>query len=510
MGLGFRAKLLGGFLGLVVVVELVTALLLNRTLGDDLVRKLDLRLEQQARSAARWLGAGRHPARLAPRLSALLDARVTIYDEDGIIVGDSGEAGLRGRRDPDGATPEVAEAVAGRIGRSNRYAAMFSTEMRYVAVRIDGRAGDEGDGEPSMAGGGSPRPLGPDGAGADGGGLGPHRARVVRLGVPLDAVRSTIQAMRYRLGVALLLAFVVALGLSLLTARRIARPLRAMTAAAERMATGDYDVAVPTHTPDEFGALGSSLTALGSQLKADIERMRRLERVRRDFVANASHALRTPVTSIGGYAETLLRTPTDTATAREFLTTIHRHAGRMSRLVDRLLRLSTLEAGTVEPSGRPTVNTVDVDAVVAEVLRTVGERASAAGITLVGEVAPSTLVRGDAEALEEILENLVDNAVKYGRQGGSVVVRGRRAEQTVVIEVADDGPGIPAEHLPHVFERFYRAEADASRDGSGLGLAIVRQLVESLGGRVEVESTPAVGARFRVHLPAVPRRNGDS
>ncbi|MFO0674658.1 MAG: ATP-binding protein [Polyangiaceae bacterium] len=233
----------------------------------------------------------------------------------------------------------------------------------------------------------------------------------------------------------------------------------------------------------------------------DMTPIRRVLTMRRDFMANASHELRTPVAAIQGYAETLLKGGVPALEERQFLETIHRHARRLAGLVDDVLRLSELED---RPDGAVKREPVNVSGVASLVADTVRSRASRVGVAVDVDVAPTLAVMADETSLEQVLENLVDNAVKYGREGGHVRVSAVDAADRarVLITVADDGPGIEERHLSRLFERFYRVDPSRSRDrgGNGLGLAIVKQLVESMGGEVRVESKVGTGTTFRVTL----------
>jgi two-component system phosphate regulon sensor histidine kinase PhoR len=233
----------------------------------------------------------------------------------------------------------------------------------------------------------------------------------------------------------------------------------------------------------------------------DITERRRVDRVRRDFVANASHELRTPLTSIRGFVEALEDGALDEPpTAKRFLGKIHAHADRMAALVADLLELSRLEAGE-RPLELETVSPADVASGVAASLEPLASERAVA-VSVVDQGCPAIVT--DPEALRRILENLVENAIKYTRNGGRVEVKaGPGPDGSVVVAVEDDGPGIADEHLPRIFERFYRVDKARSREigGTGLGLAIVRHLSESLGGRVAVESRPGL-TRFTLALPA--------
>ena len=229
--------------------------------------------------------------------------------------------------------------------------------------------------------------------------------------------------------------------------------------------------------------------------------LRRLMSVRRDFVANVSHELRTPVTAIQGYAETLLRGSPDAETSRQFLEIVHRQAQRIGGLVEQLLALSELEArGRDEIAREP----VKILAVARHVTETVLGRAEQRKIEVTIDVAQHVVALADPEGVERAVINLVDNAIKYGREGGEVTISAVRRDASVEIVVSDDGPGIDPKHLPRLFERFYRVDPGRSRQhgGAGLGLSIVKHLVESMDGSISVESTLGKGARFVIVLPA--------
>jgi signal transduction histidine kinase len=232
----------------------------------------------------------------------------------------------------------------------------------------------------------------------------------------------------------------------------------------------------------------------------DLTMLRRLETIRRDFVANVSHELKTPLTAVSGYAETLLDDGIPPDQRQRFVETIRDNAARMQRIVDDLLDLSRIESG----GWRPNVSTVEVSGIVQDVFTALRNAASVKGLTLTANVAPdATHVRVDPTAFRQIVTNLVENAVRYTREGG-VTLRTRAADGGVWVEVSDTGIGIAPEHLPRLFERFYRVDAGRSRaeGGTGLGLAIVRHLAEAHGGRAEVTSVVGQGTTVGVWLPA--------
>ncbi len=233
----------------------------------------------------------------------------------------------------------------------------------------------------------------------------------------------------------------------------------------------------------------------------DLTRLRQLENTRREFVANVSHELRTPLSLIKGYVETLIDgAKDDPAVALRFLQTIEKHADRLTFLIEDLLTISRLESGQIVLSVQPTELTPLVD----HVLEDLSARATEKGITLRNTIPQETKVRADGDRLEQVLFNLIDNAIKYGKQDGVVEVSGRVNDDNLMeVSVHDDGPGIPEDARERVFERFYRVDRARSRDagGTGLGLSIVKHIVQSHGGEVWIESEPGKGSTFFFTLP---------
>lgn len=234
----------------------------------------------------------------------------------------------------------------------------------------------------------------------------------------------------------------------------------------------------------------------------DLTEMRRLETVRRDFVGNVSHELKTPLTSISGYAETLLNDSPDPGTSRQFLEIILNNARRMQRLVDDQLDLSRIESG--HWLARPVW--LDTHALVNEAWTGCAGRAKEKGIRFGLDLAPGAeRVQADADGLRQVLVNLLDNAVRYTPSGGTITFQATSDASGFTLAVRDTGSGIPREHLSRIFERFYRADPSRSRDegGTGLGLAIVKHIVEGHGGSVTAESALKEGTTMTVRLPRI-------
>ncbi len=231
----------------------------------------------------------------------------------------------------------------------------------------------------------------------------------------------------------------------------------------------------------------------------DISEIERVEKTRRDFIANVSHELRTPLTSIRGYAETLLESDEVSGGAREFLQVIRRNAERMTRLTDDLLVLARVESGEEKYDLRPH----PARELVAEAAAAMQETARAAEVEITVDRVPETAVLADPYAIHQVFANLISNALRYAQTGKKIVIGASEQKNAVEFFVRDFGPGIPFEHLPRIFERFYRVDKARSREsgGTGLGLAIVKHIVLNHGGSVRVESEVSHGPTFFFSLP---------
>ncbi len=270
----------------------------------------------------------------------------------------------------------------------------------------------------------------------------------------------------------------------------VVRPVQA-----REVVLGERHLILSSRMLDQGGAVATFL---------DVTEIRRLEQVRRDFVANASHELKTPLTSMRGFAETLLEADPPEELRREFLNSIRVNTLRLQRLVDDLLDLSRLESGGWVAHR----DEVDVAAVADRVWRDLVEGASPErDLAFEVRVEGEGTALADEQGVEQILRNLLDNARRFTPDGGRIDVRiARTAQGRVQVEVEDSGAGIPSRALPRIFERFYRADASRARDvgGTGLGLAIVRHLVQAMGGDVRVQSELGRGTTLTFTLPGAP------
>jgi two-component system, OmpR family, phosphate regulon sensor histidine kinase PhoR len=601
---GLRSKLVLVTACLIAAALISADLFLSRALDRDLTRRVRSDLARRLDLIEGWVAAHPPPEgdlpswdQLADQLGDRAAARVSLIAADGRVLGDSGVAlaDMPGVENHIG-REEVVAALARGGGSAVRVSATVDRAMLYLARRTTIQGG---------------------------------ATVVVRAALPLTEVEQALARLHWLLLGGSLLAVVVAVLLSILTARMIGRSLQSIAAAARQIAQGNLDVRIRPETRDEIGQLAATLDQLADSLSAtlralrderdrlgrileameegilvvgndrailmanpaarvlllsaaqsstdaearrthagaplegrsllqavrsadldaivdqtlqaqqpasgevaidrprarrllvhaaplggqspgavvvlvDVTEIRRLEAVRKDFVANVSHELRTPLTAVRTAVETARVTlGQDPREADRFLAIADRHAERLTALVRDLLDLSRVESGHLALEMGP----VSAPEIVAEVLALFREAASRRRIGLSSDLpADLPLVTADWEALTQVVTNLVENAVKYCDEGGTVTVAAHRQvddSDTVHLQVKDSGPGIAAKHLPRLFERFYRVDPGRSRErgGTGLGLSIVKHLCEAMGATVSVESQPGRGSTFTVKLP---------
>jgi signal transduction histidine kinase len=563
----FAQRLLLGSLALLLIYIVVVVALSGDRLASQLERLTIDRLARDARMVALDWDSGAEPDALADTAGAVLGMRVTLIGPDGRVLGDSDEPPSQLPALENHSTrPEVRAALDSGVGWARRASASIGRDQLYVAVRAPFGVArvsiDPGEVETIVrraqwtilmasiialvavavlgmlfargvarpltelrdvaqalaAGDLSRRP-----ALAASGEVGDLGAAIHRMAEQLDSrmraletdevlLAATIESLsegvvivddrrrvvrandaaRRMLGLDETLPF---------PAERLPRdrPLRdALAEALSGAATDETELPLGARTllvrAKPLGATAGAVVVV-----RDVTAARRLEATRRDFVANVSHELKTPLTVISGFAETLHDEAIEPAQRRRFAEAIQTSAQRMQRVVDDLLDLSRIESGGWKPSPAP----IDLAAFVGDALLACRPTAERKGIALDASIPrDATTVVADGTAVRQILSNLIDNAIRY-TAAGAVTVFAERTAGGIWIGVRDTGVGIPREHLPRIFERFYRVDAARSREagGTGLGLAIVKHLTEAHGGTVRAESAPGRGTTIAAFFP---------
>lgn len=477
MKLGIRTKLFLLSLSLIALTLGITYGYLRRTLDANMTTRIEQELAEKLRLIAHTAEQTRLSAaeprpwqELARAMSPLAAGRVTLVREDGMPLGDSdvegdGLSGLPNHL----SRPEIADAQQHGYGQSTRQSTTLRQRMMYVAMpfrQADGRKG------------------------------------VVRLAMPLTAVDRAMSQLHVVLFLAAVLGLGVAVLMSSAAAHLAARSLHKLTDTAHKMAQGDLGTRARPEGQDELAVLGRDLDSLADSLSRALSELRRMESMRRDFVANASHELRTPLATLLSAVETLRSgAQNDPGASQTFLDIIYRQADRMQALVSDLLDLSKLEG----KDRRLPLFPVSLPDVIKAQVAQFWPRAEERKLRLNLSPSPShCLVLADRLRLEQVLANLLDNAIKYCPAGSEVMVSWTvdALARMVTVAVTDTGAGIEAAHLPRLFERFYRVDTGRSRalGGTGLGLSIVKHAVEAMNGHVFVESTVGQGTTFRFTL----------
>ncbi len=301
---------------------------------------------------------------------------------------------------------------------------------------------------------------------------------------------------------ALVIGLVISAALSLLLARTLVTPIRRLTRAAEKVAAGDFSDKVDDRAKDEIGILAHTFNDMAGQLENNIETLKRSEKMRRDFVANVSHELRTPITSIRSYAETLQesRGMLDDDTETHFLNVIVNESDRMAKIVQDLLTLSRFDAGSIAFDFQNFSFERSVKDVYSAQRLEAQRRHHEFSLEFKSQISD---IRGDRARIEQVLINMVSNAIKYTPDGGRIRMTAGQEGDQVWCTVRDNGIGIPKEDLDHIFERFYRVDKARSREsgGTGLGLSIAYEIVERHGGHFKVQSQKGRGTSMTVILP---------
>jgi two-component system phosphate regulon sensor histidine kinase PhoR len=569
------------FIVLIIASMGVLGAYLANSVKNSELNNLRFHLEQEARITAEagrptLLGEGDTPDILAKKLGKEIDSRVTIIALDGTVLGDSEEN--PSTMENHATRPEVMDALASGIGESTRYSTTVGQQMMYVAVPVN----------------------------SDGRLLG-----IARVALPLTTVESSANQVSRTVILAIVITAIIAMLAAWIIARGTTQPIRELTKASKKIASGELGQKITVRTRDEAGQLAHAFNEMSSNLQKmvesistektklanilanmadgvimtdvdgsvvlanaaagkffgfkgedavnktvievvhdhevdevmklclkthkeqttqfesgiarrflraiavplynqgrlngvllllqDLTELRTLQTMRRELVGNISHELRTPIAGIKAMAETLQNGAIDDKeAARDFLTRIEGEADRLTQIVTELTQLSRIQTGQAELKKE----SVNLNALIDGILAEISPLAERQKVTLLKEVSPDLpSIQADKDRIRQTIINLVHNAIKFNKPGGKVTIAIRYNANSVMVSVSDTGIGISKEDLPHVFERFYKADKARTGGGSGLGLAIAKHTVQAHGGDIHVQSEEGKGSIFSFSLP---------
>jgi len=404
----------------------------------------------------------------ARELADKLNLRITIVDTTGKVLADSQkDAQIIENHNT---RPEIIDAVAADFGESTRFSQTVGFNMKYVAkaVKTDNKL------------------LG-----------------TVRLALPLSEIEQQIRVIYNVVLLGGIVASIIAFLIAYFISKGITSPITEMTDIAGRIAQEDFSKRARVSSGDELGLLARSLNKMADELQSKMENLKKMDNIRTDFVANVSHELKTPLTSIKGFVETLEDGAIDDKeNAKKFLAIIKKHTERINAIINDLLSLSELELG----QDRLNRKDFDLKSLFNEVLMGFEHALSAKKHTLDVDYQGNVFnIKADKEKIEQIFVNLLDNAIKYTKDNGKINVFVQEEEKELLIQIQDNGVGIPEEHRIRIFERFYRADKARSRQlgGTGLGLAIVKHIVSLHKGAIKLESQLNKGTKVSIILPKI-------
>ncbi len=437
--------------------------LLRRNLQEELIDNLKI----QCRLADELLYQKTDSlAILLPRIAELTSERITVLDEAGRVLGDFDQGHFTNTIENHINRPEIQDALKNLdgFGSAIRYSATVKEDLVYTAYKS------------------------------------PHK-RFVRLAQKQASIDGIIVKVRWIFFSAAVGAIGLVILLTLRISKSITQPLAEIISASNEIKSGNYDREIIVQQGNEFGSLAKNLNDMSAKLKDDIRRLNVLQDIRKDFVANASHELRTPISSVRGYVETLLDGAYhDEEVSKKFLERSHSNILRLENIVNDMLDLSRLESRDKGLSLRY----FDPKVMVANIVADLEDKATKKGlkISLNYDAESDFRLLADPFQFDKAVINLVENAVKYTDQG-EVSVCGALEEKFFVLKISDTGNGIPSEEISRIFERFYRVDKGRARTegGSGLGLAIVKHVMEIHEGSVSCESEVGKGTTFTLRFP---------
>jgi len=465
-------KFFGAFVFLTLTAVFVLNFFVSLKLGDHFEQRISRELQSGATLVGDILRSnlleGETHA-IQDKVKALadkLDLRITVINAQGMVLGDSEKSSAAMENHAD--RLEVLLAMKTGFGQTTRFSDTLDYNMKYVAVRIDD----------------TENPLG-----------------VVRFALPLTKVQLEIRVIHRVVLLAAIVTIIIALTIAYFVSKSITSPIRQMQQTAQQIAAGNFDSRIKIRSKDELGQLAKSLNTMADELQQKIENLKRMDTIRTDFVANVSHELKTPLTLIKGYIETLEgKAIDDKEKARKFVAIIKDHTNRLENIINDLLSLSELELSKdcLNKTGFDLKNMLD------EVALGFGHSLGANHQTLsIKPQGTDFTINADADKIEQVFVNLIDNAIKYTKQPGRIEIEIVEEPQQITVIVEDSGIGIAPEQLDRVFERFYRIDKARSRQlgGTGLGLGIAKHIVIAHNGQIKIQSQPGKGTKVFVTLP---------
>lgn len=465
-------KFFGAFVFLTFIAVFVLNFFVSLMLRDNFEQRITSELKSNAIVVGDFLKADLLEANekaIQNKIAALadkLDLRITVIDVDGRVLADSGKEPSSMENHSD--RPEVTGAVKTGFDHSTRFSDTLDYNMKYVAVRIDDRD---------------------------------RILAVVRFALPLSKVQLQIRFIYKVVLLGAVVTVVIALTIAYFVSKSITSPIRQMQQTAHRIARGDFSSRLKVTSKNELGQLAKSMNMMADELQQKIENLKKMDTMRTDFVANVSHELKTPLTLIKGYIETLQDGAIDDREkAEKFISIITEHADRLGNIVDDLLSLSELELS----SDCLHKTDFDLKTLINDVALSFGHSLSKKSLVLNIEPRQGNFrIKADPDKIEQIFVNLIDNAIKYTEQNGRIDVSILEEQENITVIVEDNGIGIAREHIDRVFERFYRVDKARSRrlGGTGLGLGIAKHITLAHKGQIRIESEPDKGTKVFVCLP---------
>ena len=468
-------RIIWKFFGAFVFLTFIAVFVLNFFVSLKLREHFEQRISQELRSNALLVGdilrddlakgANLDVIDKVDALAGKLNLRISVIDRRGQVLADSQMDPASRENHAD--RVEIVGARETGFGQSTRPSDTLGLTMKYVAVRLS-------RGEQILA--------------------------VVRFALPRSQVQLQIRVIYRVVLLAAIVTLMIALTIAYFVSKSITSPIGRMQRAAERIAKGEYDSRVSIKSKDELGQLAKSLNAMADELQQQIEDLKKMDTIRTDFVANVSHELKTPLTLIKGYIETLEgKTLDDKEKSRRFVAIIKEHADRLENIINDLLSLSELELS------RDCLTKVrlDVKTLIDDIALGFEHSLDAKHLTLnVDDRGDDFKIEADRDKIERVFVNLIDNAIKYTETGGRIDISIREDSESVTVIVQDNGIGIGREHIGRVFERFYRVDKARSRElgGTGLGLGIAKHIVLAHHGQICIESTPGIGTKVFLTL----------